>query len=62
VVYGGPAPADVQLQIGELTAALERDKAVHRDDAGHLQAAAAKLRDGITELLQSTNSAVQPDA
>jgi argininosuccinate lyase len=61
-VYGGPAPADVQLQIEELTTALERDTSVHGDAAGHLQAAAAQLREGISELLQSTNSAVQPHA
>ncbi len=61
-VYGGPAPADVKLQVAELTEALERDKSVHADAVSNLQAAAARLREGISGLLQSTNSAVQPRA
>jgi argininosuccinate lyase len=59
-VHGGPAPADVELQIEELTGALERDKSVHGDAAGHVQAAAAHLREGISQMLKSANSAVQP--
>jgi argininosuccinate lyase len=61
-VHGGPAPADVTLQIGELTAALERDEAVHREAADRLEAAAARLREGVTELIDSTNSTVPADA
>ena len=57
-VYGGPAPADVKLQIEELTAALERDALVCGEAAGQVQAAAVRLREGISELLQSTGSAV----
>jgi len=55
-VYGGPAPADVRLQIEELTTTLERDESVHGAAVGHLQAAAAQLREAITGLLQSTDS------
>jgi hypothetical protein len=60
VVYGGPAPADVQLQIGELTTALERDESLHKDAADHLLAAAALLRDGITRRLEPTEPEVPP--
>jgi argininosuccinate lyase len=60
-VYGGPAPADVELQIEELAAVLERDQSAHTDAAGHVEAAAAQLRVGITELLQSAHSGVKPD-
>lgn len=57
-VYGGPAPADVRLQIEELTETLERDESVHKAATGQLQAASEHLRDAIAGLLQSTDSEV----
>jgi argininosuccinate lyase len=59
-VYGGPAPSDVKLQIGELAAALERDMSVHTQAADHIDAAAAKLREGVAALVHSTESKVEP--
>ena len=58
-VHGGPAPADVEAQIAELIAALERDEASQRDAAGQLKAAAAQLQEGVTALVQSTTAGVQ---
>jgi argininosuccinate lyase len=57
--YGGPAPADVELQIAELTSTLERDQSVQSEAAAKLQAADEKLREGIAALLEATNSGLQ---
>ena len=53
-----PAPADVRLQIDELTATVERDESVHKAATGQLQAASEHLREAIAGLLQSTDSEV----